>query len=233
MGSDEELVLEGLKRGDLNGGPYRMASIINESLQTLHVFAPEDIFRRYLAWYEQGAFDTGEVAWKVLKYASHGMSRERAVLQTHDCLHGKTAGVNPAHRIAPLAASRYVSDQDLARFALEEARLTHWDPLAGDVSAAVAVLIRSLFRGIPWREALEIASSSRAEETTAALKLEETTRLSSGGYAPDTLRSAIHFLNEHDGFEGALTASFEFAGFANYCPVLVGSIGAARWKVAR
>jgi ADP-ribosylglycohydrolase len=52
---------------------------------------------------------------------------------------GMTAGCNPAHRCAPLAMAPFVPDEELAERALQEARLTHHHPLAGDVAAAVAV----------------------------------------------------------------------------------------------
>ena len=43
-----------------------------------------------------------------------------------------------------------------------------------------------------------------------------------GGYSPNVLYTALHFLKKYDGFDNALTKSVQFAGAANYCPVLVG-----------
>jgi ADP-ribosylglycohydrolase len=53
--------------------------------------------------------------------------------------------------------------------------------------------------------------------------------LDTGGFAPDVLRAAVHFVGEADTFDDALAASIAFAGPSNYCPVLAGSIGGARW----
>ncbi len=53
--------------------------------------------------------------------------------------------------------------------------------------------------------------------------------LSDGGYAPDVLVAALWFLMKNLTFEDALKQSKEFAGVANYCPVLVGSIGGAMY----
>ena len=53
--------------------------------------------------------------------------------------------------------------------------------------------------------------------------------LSQGGFAPEVLAAAVHFVGTNDSFDKALEASIKFAGPANYCPVLVGSIGGARW----
>jgi ADP-ribosylglycohydrolase len=58
---------------------------------------------------------------------------------------------------------------------------------------------------------------------------EEGRPLSSGGFAPDVLRAAVHFVGSNATFEGALTAALAFAGSANYCPVLAGALAGARW----
>jgi ADP-ribosylglycohydrolase len=50
-----------------------------------------------------------------------------------------------------------------------------------------------------------------------------------GGYAPDVLRAALFFVGTSSSFNEALEQSLAFAGPANYCPVLAGAIGGARW----
>ena len=52
-------VLLGLAAGDRNGGPIRMAVRLAESLSERWRFDPDDILTRYLAWWRDGAFDTG------------------------------------------------------------------------------------------------------------------------------------------------------------------------------
>jgi len=53
-----------------------------------------------------------------------------------------------------------------------------------------------------------------------------------GGFAPDVLRAALHFVGTSVCLAEALGRSLAFAGAANYCPVLVGAIGGARWGAA-
>src|SRR5205823_12103704 len=106
-----------------------------------------------------------------------------------------------------------------------EARLTHFDPLAGDVAAAVVVLCRNLISGLAWAEALEKARQGRQDPTQRALGVLGANALDKGGYAPDVLAAAVHFLDLHGEFATALEASFRFAGRWNFCPVLVGAIG--------
>ena len=50
-----------------------------------------------------------------------------------------------------------------------------------------------------------------------------------GGFAPDVLRAALHFVGTSACFAEALERSLAFAGPSNYCPVLVGAVAGARW----
>jgi ADP-ribosylglycohydrolase len=126
----------------------------------------------------------------------------------------------------------FVPDDELAGCALREARLTHQHPLAGDVAAAVTVLCRALIRGEPWSDALATARMGRLPATIEALDGDHSCPLSPGGYAPEVLRAAVHFVARHDAFADALSDSLDFAGPANYCPVLVGAMAGARWGAA-
>ena len=53
------------------------------------------------------------------------------------------------------------------------------------------------------------------------------------GFAPHVLHAAMHFVHNADRLASALDAALAFAGPANYCPVLVGALGGARWGVAQ
>src|SRR5262249_43899836 len=128
-------VLIGLAAGDRNGGPIRMALRLAESLSDRQRFDPDDVLARYLAWWRDGAFDSGRTAATVLSLIEGGMEPAEAVKRVHDQSGGMTAGCNPAHRCAPLAMAMFVPDDELAGCALREARLTHQHPLAGDFAA--------------------------------------------------------------------------------------------------
>jgi ADP-ribosylglycohydrolase len=212
-------VLIGLAAGDRNGGPIRMAVRLAESLLDCGRFDPADILERYLHWWRKGAFDTGPVSDRALELMAAGMPVPEATAQVHREFGGKTAGCNPAHRSPPLAMLASIADEDLAGCAMIEARLTHYDPLAGEVAAAVNKLCRSLIRGTPWQDAVRGTGCFADQEGPG----------NDGGYAPDVLRAALHFVGTSACFPGALERSLAFAGAANYCPVLVGAIGGGRW----
>jgi ADP-ribosylglycohydrolase len=222
-------VLLGLAAGDRNGGPIRMAVRLAESLSERWRFDLEDILTGYLAWWRDGAFDTGPTTAAMLSLIDGGLDSAEAVERVHDQAGGMTAGCNPAHRCAPLAMARFLSDDELAGCALREARLTHRHPLAGDVAAAVAVLCRALIRRKPWDEALVLTRVGRLRQTIEALGGNNLPPSSTGGFAPEALQAACHFVAHHDSFADALSASLSFAGSANYRPVLVGAIAGAKW----
>jgi ADP-ribosylglycohydrolase len=223
-------VLVGLAVGDRNGGPVRMALRLAQSLATLRRFDRDDILKRYLIWWQQDGFDTGPIAADVFDRILAGAPPDNAAHQVHLDHGGMSAGCNPAHRIGPLAMAAFVHDADLAMLVRLEAKITHYDDLAGDVAAATAMLCRALIRGTDWAEALEAVSAELISSTDG--------RVTEGmlspphvrsGYAPHVFSAAIYFVGSHEIFGDALRASIAFAGPANYCPVLVGAIGGARW----
>jgi len=130
-------VLLGLAAGDRNGGPTELAVRLAESLADRRAFDGDDVLARYLAWWREGAFDTGPVAALVLERVACGVPVDKAVAQADRELGGQTAGCNPAHRAAPLAMAAFLADEILGDCAVQEAALTHAHPLAGDVAAAL------------------------------------------------------------------------------------------------
>jgi ADP-ribosyl-[dinitrogen reductase] hydrolase len=240
--------LLGLVAGDRNGGPQRLALRLAESLVARQRFEPEDVLERYLQWWRAGGFDTGPIAAAVFGLVEQGMRPQQAVRLVDQMTRGRTAGVGAAHRIAPLGALQTVPTPQVLEAARREARLTHAHPLAGWVSAAVALLVRRLVEGADLEAALSAAAADLQRAALAegdgqaecvveilqagaagALPVE---RARPGGYAPETLAAALGFLTRHQGFEAALGDSIAFAGGANYAPVLVGTLAGARQGAA-
>ncbi len=225
-----EGLLLGLAAGDRNGGPIQMATRLAESLIEKGNVDIPDIGSRYMDWWRNGAFDTGPTAASAFALVDSGESFANAAEQIHRQSNGLTAGRNPAHRSAPLAMLCGANNAQLEQAARREAALTHLHPLSGDVAVAVVMLCRELIQGPNWEKALRIAKIGRLSETQVAMaSSKSSTGLSTGGFAPDVLAAAIYFVGRSDNFDDALAASLAFAGPENYCPVLVGSIGGARW----
>ena len=219
-------VIRGLAAGDNIGGPAAIASVLASCVLEAGRFIPELIAQRYLDWWRIEGFDTGSVFALVMGARIKGATTQEAVVQAHENLGGQTAGCNVAHRAPALAVTLDTDLQGLVEAAKADAALTHYDPLAGDVAAAVAVLCRTLTDGVPWQEAKLIATDGRLPETVAAIVEGGDTSPTDGGYAPEVLYAAVHFLNAFES-DVALVEAKIFAGASNYCPVLVGAIGGA------
>ncbi|TNE43659.1 MAG: hypothetical protein EP343_33115 [Deltaproteobacteria bacterium] len=221
--------LLGLCAGDHNGGPIRMAVRMAEEIVALQTYDIGKVAEAYLRWWQDGAFDTGPTTATVLRKLEEGVPLDRAAAQAHREAGGKSAGCGPAHRVSPIAAASFVPLERVERFAFLESAITHWEPLAGEVAVAVAMLARLLITGQEWDEARREASFGRHFKIEQALQVQEGDKLHADGFGPHVLQAAVHFLNTHNTFSDALQASIEFAGPANYCPVLVGTLGGARW----
>jgi ADP-ribosylglycohydrolase len=147
-----------------------------------------------------------------------GIPVQEASAQVHGEFGGKTAGCNPSHRSPALSMFSAITDEDLAACAMTEAGLTHHAPLAGEIAALVNKLCRSLIRGDEWEMALRKCQIANQDGPG-----------NDGGFSPDVLYAALYFVGSSAFFVEAMERSLVFAGPANYCPVLVGAIGGARW----
>lgn len=210
-----------------------MAVQLAEGLGAADRFDSQAILQRYLGWWQTEGFDTGPIAAEVFKLISAGVAPADASAQVHAAYGGMTAGCNPAHRSAPLAMAAFLPDSSLPEYAQAEAALTHWHLLAGDVAAATVALCRALVQGCTWFAALQIAKTNRTTATVAALDSAIKTPGRRDGFAPHVLQAAVHFVHTYHEFAAAIDAALLFAGPANYCPVLVGAIGGARWGAAQ
>jgi len=225
-------ILLGLAAGDRNGGPIQMAVRLAESLIDVGKCDLEDIGARYLDWWHEGAFDTGPTAARVFTLVDTGLSFSAAARQVHIETGEQTAGCNPAHRSAPLAMMSHLDTQQLAECATQEAALTHHHPFSGDVAAVVVVICHQLVQGSTWENAIETACAGMLPEIRMAMRKSEFASLDNGGFAPDVLAAAVHFVGSSGSFGSALEGALQFAGPANYCPVVVGSIAGARWGIS-
>ena len=215
-----DALFQGIASGDQYGGPTKMAQILYESIEAKKRLSVQDVTARYLDWWKTDAFDTGPVFDAVFAKINEGPWRAAPAFQVHLELNGETAGCNPAHRIAPIALFENISTIAIGDLARREASITHWDAIAGDMSAVMAYLCRFSLEGQSWQEAKSITAALEPE----AWRIIQKAEISKDGYAPNVMRTAIEFLDQPN----SLQRAFEFAGFGNYCPVIVGTIDALR-----
>lgn len=237
--------LAGLMAGDDNGGPTAMM------MKNLEIVAStKTLFRQYfeegcLEWFiKEDGYDAGLVTHKVLELVDSGLSFDYAAKQVDKELDGMTAGISPAHRSIPITLHfvvRYLRSpnffeefpntgfQEFKFLIWQEAQITHLHKEASQVSQAVNAICMYLILGKDFIKSIEFGMkflktdwSENFPKYISSLTIDD---LSDGGYAPDVLVAALWFLNNSSTFEDALDQSKAFAGAANYCPVLVGSIG--------
>jgi hypothetical protein len=139
----------GLAAGDRNGGPTELAVRLAESLAERRAFDRDDVLARYLAWWRDGAFDTGPVAALVLERVACGVPVAKAVAQADRELGGQTAGCNPAHRAGPLAMAAFLDDAIVGDCALRSAttRSRHARLASRQVSTARSPRLRRCLDG--------------------------------------------------------------------------------------
>ncbi len=248
--------LVGLAAGDKNGGPTQMMMQLCDSLiANQGRVNVDDIGKRYLNWYNNDGYDTGFVTAKTFDYVNKGMTFKSASEKVDFELHNMTGGVSPAHRSAPLGvllakktqwlwtAPQPLEPEKSIRFQLGigaadivngEAKLTHYNPIAREISKATNIIIMCLILGLDFEDAVRHSldsiawSNVRDDLTNKELVRSE---LINSGYSPSVLIAAVWFIRNTNSFEEALTESIKFAGITNYCPVLVGSIGGAMYGI--
>ena len=215
-----KVILDGIAEGDDIGGPTQIANLLADSLYKQDKFDLNDIAAKYLNWWQNGAFDTGPTFGLVFSHVLKGMTQQEAVTEADKILSGQTAGCNPAHRIAPMAAFTFIKTTDLPAMVQTEARLTHHHPLAGKSAAVCALLCRYMIEGNAWERSKELTANIEPDGWRAV----SNAALSKDGFAPDVMHTAIHFLDQAD----PVKMSKAYAGPNNYAPVIVGALSAVR-----
>lgn len=215
-----KIILDGIAVGDDIGGPNEIARLLSKSLCEQGRFDPNDIAAKYFDWWENGAFDTGPTFDLVFSHVAKGMTQQDAVKTADKMLSGKSAGCNPAHRIAPLAAFSFIETADIPTVARTEALLTHNHHLSGETASVCALLCRFMIEGNDWAQSKNLT----ADREPDGWRTVSNAKLSKDGFAPDVVHTALHFLDR----ENPIKKSKEFSGPCNYAPVIVGPINAIR-----
>ncbi len=206
-----------------------MATLLGESLIENSTFDSNDVGKKYFDWWKTDGLDAGLVNDKIFSLVSDGVPLHVAVNKVDRELGGMTAGCNPVHRNSPIAMSACFQDDEIPRIAERESLLTHKHHFAGLVSAISLQLIRSLIRGTDWSEAILKLENISSAPISDALNDARNGKIYSSGYSLHVLGAAIYFVNSGTNFDEMLEKAIDFSGDENYCAVLAGSLGGARW----
>jgi ADP-ribosylglycohydrolase len=209
-----DIILEGIKKGDIIGGPYELAKILLKSLEKNKEFNENDLRNRYLDWWKGDAFDTGPTFSNVFNKIEKGMDPKVAVKKVHEEFGYNTAGCGPAHRATPLAGMFNIPTDQLITLAKKEAKITHYDVDAGNGSAIVIMLCRYLLEGKSFYDAKNLVCNDK-DLKDSWIKLQKA-EIKPDGYIYNVILSALHFIKE----EKTLADAIKFSGKANYCPII-------------
>jgi len=217
----------GLCAGDRNGGPIRMAVRLGESILENKGYNEADVIKRWLNWHRgpphdtERSYDTGATFQRVFTALElTGDHKQKA--NSMDSF-----GINAAHRAVPIACFAGIPDSDVPEISVKQSVITHTHILAFETAKAFNIICRSLINGSSLQCSLKLAKSQvTADELKKVLTMETRPQahLSTGGESPLTLEAALWFIINCNGFNETLYRSLEFAGEANYCPVLVGTL---------
>ncbi|CAF2492960.1 unnamed protein product [Rotaria sp. Silwood2] len=230
-----------------------MALSLSNSLRKYKAFDGTDVMSHYLYLYHLSQSNIGKttkLVYKELKATitktPDKFTREQfkfpiekilaASRSAHDQLNGLSGGCNPAVRSFPLACCPWIYDNNLFQIACDEARLTHFSSISGQVSGLTNLICRRLIRGDGWNDAIKTAFSTAPdllhEIQEIQHRYENDTILNSCvhvAYAPNTLHTALYCVTKADSYQSALTYARELE--AEFCPILVGILAGARWGV--
>ena len=235
-----------------------MALNVSESLLACKGFNGPDILSRHLFLYQTKKAEVGDTtkfihdhliqnqlkakvtSGKPLTAADFLLDQatiDQVVKMADEKLNGRTAGCGPAQRSYPLALCEYVKDDDLYRVSLQEAQLTHFSPIAGQVAGIVNVTIRQMMRGKSWSDAVAHAFTMpnlHEDVIQVSFGFHRRPNLTNNpqpGYAPAALNAALYYTNRAaNAGEAIATAQ---ANDKNFSVSLVGVLAGARWGLEK
>lgn len=228
-----------------------MALNVSDSLIDCQAFNEQDILSRHLYLYHTKKYEIGEVTKYIYQEVIHrtkdqsSLTRENfrfnqsmidELVQLADKkADGHTAGCGPAQRSYPLAFCPFISDADLYDSTNHEAKLTHENPLAGQVAGIVNSICRSLIRNANWMDAVQSAfAKPKLHQDIIAIYGRHSRFLTPAiethaAYAPTVLNAALHHVARANNAAQAIANAHTHD--KHYCAPIVGILAGARWGI--
>ncbi|CAF1528107.1 unnamed protein product [Rotaria sordida] len=228
-----------------------MALNISQSLVECQKFDGSDILSRYLYLYHTKKCEIGEITKYIYQETLKRndtqslISRENfrfdqsvideIVKLADKKFEGRTAGCGPAQRSYPLAFCQYIKDDDLFDCTLLEAKLTHNNPIAGQVAGIVNLICRSLINNNDWNDAVNSAFTVPRLHNDVKDVLLRHHRWAypavetHPAYAPTVLNAALHHVATSKNAAQAIANAY--VKDKSYCAPIVGILAGARWGI--
>jgi ADP-ribosyl-[dinitrogen reductase] hydrolase len=212
-----------------------MALCLARSLVDCGGFDPDDVAERFVAWYDAGPFDVGNMTARALSRIRDGESWETAGQRVwEESPEGSNAGNGSVMRAPPLAVALADDPSQLVEASETSSRITHADPRCTAGCAVLNLTLAGLLvgRADPLSAALDrldpTAALDDALRPVVAGDLDPST-LRSTGYVVDTLQTALWHGLHADSPETALVDVVNMGGDADTVGAVTGAIVGARF----
>jgi ADP-ribosyl-[dinitrogen reductase] hydrolase len=197
-------------------------------------FDPEDVARRFVAWYEAGPFDVGGMTADAIGLLGRGVPPEEAGRRVHESSpEGANAGNGSVMRCAPHALAFAADRERLDEVSRRSSAITHADPRC---TAGCAVLNRTI-AGLataaddPLDRALAEADGVPEElrEALSGLTDRDPTTLDNSGYVVTTLEAGLYHGLTADSAAAAIVDAVAMGGDADTVGAVAGAVAGARF----
>jgi len=210
-----------------------MMLLLGESLVAAGGFDPEDVVKRYRAWFAPGPSDVSLTTRTVMLALAAGTPWDLASRRAYEVLGFPTAGNGSLMRCAPVAL-RYFRDPELrCRVSLRESMLTHYEHLAGWSCVALNELVVAAMAGRLSESLPAIAATLDDEAPQVAAALREAVgaepdEIQPASFVLDSLRAAVWAVLHTTTFEGALVEIVNRGGDCDTVGAVAGALAGAR-----
>lgn len=231
-----------------------MPKNVAHSLLEQKQFNGPDILSRYLFSYHTKPFAIGAITTYIYNTTLSKIQTTRnslSITQQDFLLHpshiteyvtaidrqmnGLTGGCAPAQRSFPLALYGQINDEDLFELSKEEAALTHFNPVAGQVAGVVNTICRSLLRKAKWSDAVHsgfvlpgLCDDIRSV-SNRYMRSPDPFSKTHAAYAPTVLNAALYFVHQSTNAKEAIEKAR--ARDHCFCVPIVGCIAGIRWGI--
>lgn len=214
------------------------ALCIARSLTERGGWDPADAAERFVAWYDTGPFDVGNMTARSLREIRQGTPWDEAGQRVWErSSEGSNAGNGSVMRCAPLAVAADDDAETLTRASRESSRITHADPRC---TVGCALLNRTIAGLVletpdPLGNALGAVDDVPAELRNAldpVVAGEEPAELRTTGYVVHTLQTALWDGLQAETAEEAIVRAVNRGGDTDTVGAVAGAVAGARFGVS-
>jgi ADP-ribosyl-[dinitrogen reductase] hydrolase len=209
-----------------------MALCLAESLAARGTHDPEDVMRRYRAWFEGRPRDVSLTVRTVMLSYHAGTPWDLASRRAYEILGRPVAANGSLMRCAPLALL-YHADPARRRDAMEsESTLTHFDRLAGWACVAYGDLLAAALHGRLREDLPAIADGLEDEDRRVSAALREAPEaepeeVHNSAFVVDTLRTALWAVLRSVTFEESVCLVVNMGDDADTVGAVTGALAGA------